>query len=311
MSDQPTAREIQQAVVNQYGARARRVLESIGAAGAADACCTPAPADSDACCAPASTTAATSVAQPIALTTIGGSTEEACCGPDCCSAETPGAADTGQRYGSVLYPEADISTLPESVVAASAGCGNPLAIAELSEGERVLDLGSGGGIDCFLAAQRVGADGEVWGLDMTPDMVALARHNAALMVEAGQVGTANVHFRLGEIEDIPFADGSFDAIMSNCVINLSHDKPRVFREAFRVLKPGGRLRVSDMVWVGTAPEATREQLESWAGCIAGALSVEDYLDAIRAAGFVDARAEYEGEPGQVTSASVFARKPVE
>lgn len=300
MPDQPTAREIQQAVVNRYGARARRVLESAGAT----------PASTDACCTPAAASEAGGavLAQPIALTTIEGSADEACCGPDCCAA---GASSDGdavqvgetQQYGSVLYPEADLSMLPESVVAASAGCGNPLAIAELSEGERVLDLGSGGGIDCFLAAQRVGDGGEVWGLDMTPDMVALARHNAE------QIGATNVRFRLGEIEDIPFADGTFDAIMSNCVINLSHDKPRVFREAFRVLKPGGRLRVSDMVWVGEAPEATHEQLESWAGCIAGALGVEDYLDAMRAAGFADVRADYEGEPGQIASASVFARKP--
>ena len=304
MSDQPTAREVQQAVVNQYGARARRVLESIGAAPAAEACCAPAPTGSDACCAPAE--ASMSVTQPIALTTIEGNADEACCGDDCCSTASDAASveSTGkQQYGSALYPEADLSTLPESVVAASAGCGNPLAIAELSEGERVLDLGSGGGIDCFLAAQRVGAAGEVWGLDMTPDMIALARHNA------GVVGAENVKFRLGEMEDIPFEDGKFDAIMSNCVINLSHDKGQVFREAFRVLKSGGRLRVSDMVWVGEAPEATREQLESWAGCIAGALTVDDYLDAIRGAGFVEARADYEGEPGQVTSASVFARKP--
>ncbi len=301
MADQPTAREIQQAVVERYGARARRVLESVGAAPAAEACCAQAPAGSDACCAPAEASV-TAVAQPISLTTIAGSAEEACCGDDCCSTETS-LPDGQQQYGSVLYPEAALSTLPESVVAASAGCGNPLAIAELSEGERVLDLGSGGGIDCFLAAQRVGASGEVWGLDMTPDMIALARHNA------GQVGAANVKFRLGEIEDIPFEDGMFDAIMSNCVINLSHDKARVFSEAFRVLKSGGRLRVSDMVWVGAAPEATREQLESWAGCIAGALTVDDYLEAIRGAGFIDVRAEYEGEPGQVTSASVFAVKP--
>ncbi len=147
------------------------------------------------------------------------------------------------------------------------------------------------------------ARGEVWGLDMTPDMIALARHNA------GVVGSANVKFRLGEMEDIPFEDGKFDAIMSNCVINLSHDKSRVFSEAFRVLKSGGRLRVSDMVWVGAAPEATLEQMESWAHCVAGALTVDDYLDAIRGAGFTDVRADYEGEPGQVTSASVFAVKP--
>jgi len=300
MADQPTAREIQQAVVDRYGAKARRVLESAGVAPAADACCAPAE------------TSAPGVAQPIALTTIGGSSEDSCCSDDSCStAASPDAStvlsdekpDGGQQYGAVLYPEADLSTLPESVVAASAGCGNPLAIAELSEGERVLDLGSGGGIDCFLAAQRVGAAGEVWGLDMTPDMIALARHNA------GVVGAENVKFRLGEMEDIPFDDGKFDAIMSNCVINLSHDKARVFAEAFRVLKSGGRLRVSDMVWVGAAPEATREQLESWAGCVAGALTVDDYLDAIRGAGFTDVRADYEGEPGQVTSASVFAVKP--
>jgi len=295
MADQPTAREVQQAVVDRYGAKARSVLESIGVAPAADACCAPAEASTP------------STTQPIALTTIAGSADEACCGDDCCSTASDTASadlpDGKQQYGSVLYPGADLSTLPESVVAASAGCGNPLAIAELSEGERVLDLGSGGGIDCFLAAQRVGATGEVWGLDMTPDMIALARHNA------GQVGAENVKFRLGEMEDIPFDDGKFDAIMSNCVINLSHDKDQVFREAFRVLKSGGRLRVSDMVWVGEAPEATREQLESWAGCIAGALTVDDYLDAIRGAGFVDVRADYEGEPGQVTSASVFAVKP--
>ena len=289
MADQPTPREIQQAVVDRYGAKARRVLESVGVAPAADACCAPAEASA-------------TVAQPISLTTIASSADEACCSDDCCSTEAA-LPDGQQQYGSVLYPEADLSTLPESVVAASAGCGNPLAIAELSEGERVLDLGSGGGIDCFLAAQRVGASGEVWGLDMTPDMIALARHNA------GVVGAENVKFRLGEMEDIPFEDGKFDAIMSNCVINLSHDKGRVFREAHRVLKTGGRLRVSDMVWVGEAPEATREQMESWAGCIAGALTVDDYLEAIRGAGFIDVRADYEGEPGQVTSASVFAVKP--
>ena len=296
-SDQPTPREVQQAVVDRYGARARRVLESVGVAPAADACCAPAGA--------ASTT------QPIGLTTlapldgVGAAEGDACCGPDCCTADSAQApVEAGaQQFGSVLYPEADLSTLPETVVAASAGCGNPLAIAELNVGERVLDLGSGGGIDCFLAAQRVGPQGEVWGLDMTPDMIALARHNA------GQVGAENVRFRLGEIEDIPFDDGRFDVIMSNCVINLSTDKSRVFREAFRVLSPGGRLRVSDMVWVDTAPDATRAQLESWAGCVAGALVVDDYLDAVRAAGFVDVRAEFEGESGQITSAAVFATKP--
>ncbi|MEX2032034.1 MAG: methyltransferase domain-containing protein, partial [Dehalococcoidia bacterium] len=221
----PSAREVQQAVVDRYGARARRVLESAGVAPAADACCAP---------------AGTSAAQPMAVAfetpaAESPSAEDACCDDDCCggSAAAPSAStaspasrvDGDQKYGAALYEATDTSTLPESVLAASLGCGNPLAIAELSAGERVLDLGSGGGIDCFLAARQVGAGGEVWGLDMTPDMVALARHNA------GQVGLANVQFRLGEIEDIPFADGSFDVIMSNCVINLSADKSQVFREA--------------------------------------------------------------------------------
>lgn len=298
MSEKPTPREIQQAVVDQYGGRARRVLASAGIAPAVDACCV----------------SATAAAQPITLKALPAAADgaEACCGPDCCSTDAtsldprssavPSDA-TQQQFGSALYSESDLSTFPETVVAASAGCGNPLAIAELSEGERVLDLGSGGGIDCFLAAQGVGPSGEVWGLDMTPDMIALARHNAS------QIGATNVRFRLGEIEDIPFGDGAFDVLMSNCVINLSSDKGQVFREAFRVLKSGGRLRVSDMVWVGEAPEATRADIESWAGCVAGALTIDDYLAAVRSAGFTDVRVEYEGESGQITSAAVFATRP--
>jgi arsenite methyltransferase len=299
-----TAREVQQAVVDRYGARARRVLESVGVAPAADACC-----------APADTGAPQPVAVSFGAPTAAPATpaaEDACCGDDCCGgvAEAESTATSSkksvsgdQEYGSALYPEADVSTLPASVVAASAGCGNPLAIAELGAGERVLDLGSGGGIDCFLAARQVGDAGEVWGLDMTPDMIALARHNA------GEVGLENVHFRLGEIEDIPFGENSFDVIMSNCVINLSSDKERVFREAYRVLKPGGRLRVSDMVLVGELPEETRRSMEEWAGCIAGALPVEDYLDAIRAAGFASAEAHHEATDASVTSAYVTAIKP--
>ncbi len=308
MSDTPTAREIQRAVVDRYGARARAVLEATGASTAADACC--APAGSDACCAPASTAeaASTSAAQPMAVSFAtpapSAADDDACCGPDCCggqAAAPEGASE--QKFGSALYEATDVSTLPESVVAASAGCGNPLAIAELREGERVLDLGSGGGIDCFLAARQVGASGEVWGLDMTPDMVALARHNAT------QVGLENVRFRLGEIEDIPFGQGEFDVIMSNCVINLSADKGRVFREAFRVLKPGGRLRVSDMVQVGELSTQQRADMEQWAGCIAGALPVEEYLGAIRAAGFVDAEAHHEATSPGVVSAYVTATRP--
>jgi SAM-dependent methyltransferase len=168
----------------------------------------------------------------------------------------------------------------------------------------VLDLGSGGGIDCFLAAKQVGPRGRVIGVDMTPDMVNLARENAR------KVGAANVEFKLGEIEDLPLQDRTVDVIMSNCVINLSPDKARVFREAFRVLRPGGRLRVSDMVWLGERP-ADAQGAESWAGCVAGALPLDEYLALVRAAGFVDARAEPRLLDGGTTLASalVYAEKP--
>jgi ubiquinone/menaquinone biosynthesis C-methylase UbiE len=154
-----------------------------------------------------------------------------------------------------------------------------LAISELQPGEVVLDLGSGGGIDCFLAAERVGPGGRVIGLDMTTDMIKLARRNAKKM------GVTNVEFRWGEMEEMPLADGSVDVIISNCVINLSPDKDAVFREAFRVLRPGGRLTVSDIVVDGDLPQFVRNQLDAWAGCIAGALDERVYLDKIRAAGF--------------------------
>ena len=162
---------------------------------------------------------------------------------------------------------------------ASLGCGNPLAIAGLQPGEVVLDLGSGGGIDCFLAAKKVGPEGRVIGLDMTPDMIKLARRNAKKM------GVTNVDFRYGEMEEMPLPDESVDVIISNCVINLSPDKDAVFREAFRVLRPGGRLSVSDIVVDGDLPQSIRSQLDAWAGCVAGALDESVYLDKIRAAGF--------------------------
>jgi ubiquinone/menaquinone biosynthesis C-methylase UbiE len=165
------------------------------------------------------------------------------------------------------------------VTNASLGCGNPLAIAELQPGEVVLDLGSGGGIDCFLAARKVGTEGRVIGLDMTPDMIKLARRNAK------KLDAQNVDFRYGEMEDMPLPSESVDVVISNCVINLSPDKDAVFGEAFRVLRPGGRLSVSDMVVDGELPEALRQNLNAWAGCIAGALDELDYLDKIRAAGF--------------------------
>lgn len=267
-------RSIRQAVVERYGARARRTLESAGVQPADDACCGP-------------TDGATATVQLL----------------DEVPAGAVPASGEAREYGTANYAVEVLDELPATVSGASAGCGNPVAIAELSEGEAVLDLGSGGGIDCFLAAKQVGASGEVWGLDMTPDMVQLARHNAE------QVGAANVRFRLGEIEDIPFEDARFDAIISNCVINLSTDKPQVFREAFRVLKPGGRLRVSDMVWTREVPNATRENLDEWAACVAGALRIDDYLTAIRGAGFVDVSAEYEDNERGLVSAAVSATRP--
>ena len=216
----------------------------------------------------------------------------------------PSQSGQSGQSGAALYSADQLGAVPDAARLASAGCGNPVAIAELAPGEAVLDLGSGGGIDCFLASRQVGPGGTVWGLDMTPDMVQLARHNAET------VGAVNVRFRLGEIEDIPFPDGSFDAVISNCVINLTTDKPQVFREAFRVLKPGGRVRVSDMVLTAELPPEQRADLEAWAGCVAGALPLEDYLDAVRAAGFSDVRADAgeEHRPG-IASAYVTAVRP--
>ena len=231
--------------------------------------------------------------------------EAACCDDECCGDGTAEASPEEIRHAVKLYTDGEaLASVPEGAVNASLGCGNPVAIAELSAGERVLDLGSGGGIDCFIASKQVGPGGEVWGLDMTPQMIRLARRNAE------QVDAANVQFRLGEIEDMPFEEGYFDAIISNCVINLSTDKARVFREAFRVLKPGGRLRVSDMVLTADLPEVEHADLSAWAGCIAGALPVEDYLDAVRAAGFADARADVSGDsrPG-IASAYITAVRP--
>ena len=294
MSDQPGLREIRQQVVSHYGARARAALAGAGleATPTTDACCSSADA------APAGPARLEFVDLSTARGGATAAAADACCGSD--DAACGVTADFETAYGSANYTSTD--AIPDAAVAASLGCGNPIAIAELRPGERVLDLGSGGGIDCFFAAQQVGESGEVWGLDMTPDMIQLARHNAE------QVAAKNVRFRLGEIEDIPFGDGAFDVIISNCVINLSTDKPQVFREAFRVLAPGGRLRVSDMVWT-SEPPAGRADLESWAGCVAGALRVDDYLDAIRTAGFIDVDAQYAETASGVTSASVFARRP--
>src|SRR5512136_1675415 len=207
---------------------------------------------------------------------------QSCCAPagkaqdkSCCSTEA-NTADVAK-----LYAGEDLSGVPAEAAGFSLGCGNPFALAGLKEGEVVLDLGSGGGLDCFLAAKKVGASGRVIGLDMTRDMIKLARENAQKMK------AANVEFRLGEMEYMPVEDASVDVIISNCVINLSPDKEAVFKEAFRVLRPGGRLSVSDIVWLTTVPESVKKSLDEWAGCVAGALEETVYLDKIRAAGFTD------------------------
>lgn len=199
-----------------------------------------------------------------------------CCGTGCgCS--DPITAD--------LYGAAETSGLPAEAVAASLGCGNPTALIDLHEGETVLDLGSGGGIDVLLSARRVGPSGRVYGLDMTDDMLALARANQA------KAGAANVEFLKGEIEHIPLPDESVDVIISNCVINLSSDKGRVLREAFRVLRPGGRFAVSDVVVRGEVPAQVRRSIELWVGCVAGALQETEYRELLSQAGFAGVEIE--------------------
>ncbi len=200
----------------------------------------------------------------------------------CCNVSPCGCGETvlNERSSSLKigYTKEDLAKVPEESNL-GLGCGNPAAVASLKEGENVLDLGSGAGIDCFLAANKVGPSGKVIGVDMTPEMVDRARENAR------KNGYSNVEFRLGEIEHLPVADNSVDVIISNCVINLSPEKDRVFQEAFRVLKPGGRMLVSDLVLSKPLPEALRESAEVYTACLAGAMLKEDYLREIQAAGF--------------------------
>ena len=197
-------------------------------------------------------------------------------GSSCCGAK----ASCGDPITSNLYDDAETRGLPEAAVLASLGCGNPTALAELNPGEVVLDLGSGGGIDVLLSARRVGPTGRAYGLDMTDEMLALANENKR------RAAAANVEFLKGEIEDIPLPDASVDVIISNCVINLSADKDHVLREAFRVLRPGGRFAVSDVVTRGDIDPQVRASVLAWVGCIAGALDEQVYRDKLSAAGFV-------------------------
>jgi arsenite methyltransferase len=255
------SQKIKKEVRDTYAQIARQWVEAPAQA----SCCGPRPAQESACC--SSGDAAIE--------------DEACCveetapANDCCASATVKA-----KVAAHGYTAQQVSDLPDSVTEASLGCGNPTAIASLQPGETVLDLGSGGGIDCFLAAKKVGPTGHVIGLDMTPDMIKLARRNATKM------GVTNVDFRYGEMEEMPIPDELVDVIISNCVINLSPDKDAVFGEAFRVLKPGGRMTVSDIVTDGPLPDVLREHV-NWAGCVAGALDEGVYLDKMRAAGLTD------------------------
>jgi ubiquinone/menaquinone biosynthesis C-methylase UbiE len=207
-----------------------------------------------------------------------GDTSASCCGSSGCCGTTTEAWDP---ITADLYDEGQTAGLPPKALLASLGCGNPTALAELHEGETVLDLGSGGGIDVLLSARRVGPTGHAYGVDMTDEMLALAEENRQ------KAGATNVTFLKGEIERIPLPNASVDVIISNCVINLSGDKRQVLREAFRVLKPGGRFAVSDVVVRGDVPDAVRRNMELWVGCVAGALAEQEYRALLADAGFED------------------------
>jgi len=267
--------KIHQIVQEHYGAIARQAS----------------PTQSASCCSPSD------VINP---SDIGVSSDMSCCG-------TPDHANS-------LYGENMASQLPFDVTGLSLGCGDPVTIAELNQGETVIDLGSGGGIDCFFAARQVGPTGKVIGVDMTPDMLTKANANKA------QLGYENVEFREGHIEALPVDDNTVDVVMSNCVINLSPDKAQVFREAFRVLKTGGRIAVSDIVTHGNFSAEMREDASQWAGCIAGAIDVNDYIQQMQDAGFIDIQvvdkqsaedymSKLDGEQPTIFSARFTATKP--
>ena len=239
---------------------------------------------------------------------------KSCCSTkSCCAPGALGHPDASTKLG---YSDDDRVAVPVGANM-GLGCGNPQAIAALEPGDTVLDLGSGGGFDCFLAAQQVGDTGRVIGVDMTPEMISKARANA------DKGGYGNVEFRLGEIEHLPVADSSVDVILSNCVINLSPDKPQVYRDAFRVLRPGGRLAISDVVALGQLPDGISGSLDAYCGCIAGAIPAEDVEALLHEIGFADVAVEVKQESGEfikdwhpgggfeehVRSATIEARKP--
>ncbi len=282
--------EIRKAIRNRYAQAAigDKPRESAGTIEAPN-CCSPQQAAS---CAPPEAASATSCCAPQGITNATG--------------RGVSKADTASLLAG--YSTEELGSIPEGANM-GLGCGNPTALASLKEGEVVLDLGSGAGIDCFLAANAVGKNGSVIGVDMTPEMIERARQNAR------KGGYGNVEFRLGEIENLPVADNSVDVIISNCVINLSPNKPRVFKEAYRALKPGGRLMVSDIVLLKELPESIKNSVEAYVGCVAGASGREEYLTTIASAGFQSVEVVSEvllglGElEGTIASVKVRAVKP--
>jgi SAM-dependent methyltransferase len=286
MSGETTAGLVEQ-VRSRYAEAARAVLNPHGdpGCGCGPSCCGT-PQD----------------AAPAASGAPGCCDTSSCCGGT--HATGPAALETADCFGGSRYGEAETDGLPAGAVLASLGCGNPLAVADLRAGERVLDLGSGGGIDVLLSARRVGPSGFAYGVDMTDEMLQLARQNAA------KAGARNVEFRQGQIEDLPLAAASVDVVISNCVINLSTDKPAVLAEMFRVLVPGGRIGISDVVAEDHLSPADRAAAGSYVGCIAGALSRTEYLQGLTAAGFADPSVTFTAEaaPG-LHSAIIRAVKP--
>jgi arsenite methyltransferase len=222
----------------------------------------------------------------------------------CCGGSCGATAQVDETFGAALYDATDVAGLPVEAVAASLGCGNPLAVADLAAGERVLDLGSGGGIDVLLSARRVGPTGFAYGVDMTDEMLDLARANAA------RAGASNVEFRKGTIEELPFADESIDVVISNCVVNLSPDKPAVLGEVYRVLSAGGRVGISDVVAEDHLTPEQRAERGSYVGCIAGALSRSEYLAGLADAGFTDTEVTFTHQVADgMHGAVIRARKP--
>jgi len=282
--------EIRKAVRDTYS----RIATGGRSSGTAstDECCGPSQEASAASCCPQETVGETSCCAP----------QETVSTTSCCSPQ-----DTISK--GIGYSDKELGAIPDGANL-GLGCGNPTALASLKEGEVVLDLGSGGGIDCFLAVQKVGRNGSVIGIDMTPEMIERARENAS------KGGYTNVDFRLGEIEHLPVADNSVDIVISNCVINLSPDKAQVFKEAYRALKPGGRVMVSDIVLLKELPASIKSSVEAYVGCVGGASMKEEYLATVAAAGFKDVEVVSETAPvmagelaGIIASVNVYAIKP--